>query len=330
MFPNEKITFQHLLNKLMSGEWSELAGMFVQYISDALSYELRHSKNSMIELLVLIITATLFSNLANVFQSKQVSEVGFLCIYMMILAICLKQFQILTDLAAMNVMRILEFMKVLAPVYFFAIAISIGSSTSVSFYHFILLLFFVIDLVVLNFLIPMVQLYFMMRLLGEFSPEVSLSKFANFLETMIKGCLKLMTGGAVGANIIQALLVPTIDALKRGVLLKGGASLPFIGNLFGQTTEILIGTAVLVKNGIGVVGMIVCIAMCIGPVIQIGISALMYQLIAAVLEPVADKRMVNCISSVGDAGKLLLKVVYTTALVFLLLMVVVSVTRGGL
>jgi stage III sporulation protein AE len=91
----------------------------------------------------------------------------------------------------------------------------------------------------------------------------------------------------------------------------------------------VLGTAVLIKNGIGVAGMIICLVMCLVPIIQIAITSLMYQLIAALIQPVSDKRMVNCVSSVADGSKILLKIVFTTGVLFLITIAVVATTTGG-
>ena len=133
----------------------------------------------------------------------------------------------------------------------------------------------------------------------------------------------------IGLNIIQGLLTPAIDAVKRSLVLKGGEALPIVGDAIGGAAEVVLGTAVLIKNGIGVAGMIICLVMCLVPIIQIAITSLMYQLIAALIQPVSDKRMVNCVSSVANGSKILLKIVFTTGVLFLITIAVVATTTGG-
>ena len=170
---------------------------------------------------------------------------------------------------------------------------------------------------------------FFNRILDEFSPEIQLSKFAELMETIISWSLKTLSAGIIGLNIIQGLLTPAIDSVKRSLVLKGGEALPIVGDAIGGAAEVVLGTAVLIKNGIGVAGMIICLVMCLVPIIQIAITSLMYQLIAALIQPVSDKRMVNCVSSVADGSKILLKIVFTTGVLFLITIAVVATTTGG-
>jgi stage III sporulation protein AE len=88
--------------------------------------------------------------------------------------------------------------------------------------------------------------------------------------------------------------------------------------------EVAIGTAVLVKNGIGMAGAVICVALCIVPLAQSACIVLVYKLAAAVIQPVSDKRIVGCIETVGEGCRMLLRVIFTTGLLFLLTIAVVS------
>lgn len=329
IFPEEKMTFKDTITGLITGDTKFSFELIKQLIIDQFTYELESSKSGMIHILLLVIIAAIFSNFSGMFQSTQVSEISFSMLYMLLLTICLNNFRILVDAASDNVARLMEFMELLGPVYFMAVALSTGSSTSITFYQLVLLLIFVIELLILNFLIPLTQIYLIIRILGELSPEIHLTKFAELIETIVSWTLKTLLAGVVGLNAIQGLLSPAIDSVKRSVLTKGGEALPIIGDALGGATEVVLGTAVLIKNGIGVAGMIVCLVICLSPMIQMGVTALIYQLVSALVQPISDKRMVDCISGMADGTKMLLRIVFTTGILFLLTVAVVAATTGG-
>ncbi len=329
LFPEEKLNFKDTIVGLISGDLEFSVDLIKQLIGDQLSYEIDSSKTGIIHILLLVIIAAIFANFSGVFKSTQVAEISFSMLYMLLITICLNNFRILIEAATANVDQIMEFMKLLGPLYFMAVAIATGSATSVTFYQLVLLLIFLIELLIRNFLIPMTQVYMVIRILDEFSPEIQLSKFAELLETIISWSLKTLSAGIIGLNVIQGLLTPAIDSVKRSLVLKGGEALPIVGDAIGGAAEVVLGTAVLIKNGIGVAGMIICLVMCLVPIIQIAITSLMYQLIAALIQPISDKRMVNCVSSVADGSKILLKIVFTTGVLFLITIAVVATTTGG-
>lgn len=329
IFPNKKLNFREVLGGLITGDLELSFELIKQVIMDQFTYELRNSRSGIIHILLLVIVAAIFTNFSSVFKSTQVAEISFSMLYMFLITICLSNFRILVDAASMNLERLLEFMKLLGPVYFFAVALASGSSTSVMFYQLTLLLIFFVEMLILNFLIPVTQIYLMMRILSELSPQIHLTKFAELIETVVSWTLKTLLAGVIGLNVIQGLLSPAIDAVKRSIITKGTGAIPIIGDAISGTAEVVFGTAVLIRNGIGVVGMIVCLVICLAPLIQMAVTALLYQVIAALIQPISDKRMVDCVSSIADGSKMLLRIVFTTAMLFLLTIAVVAATTGG-
>lgn len=329
IFPNEKLNVREVLGGLITGDLKLSFELIKQVIVDQFTFEMRNSRSGMIHILLLVIVAAIFTNFSSVFKSTQVAEISFSMLYMFLITICLNNFRILVDAASVNLERLLEFMKLLGPVYFFAVALASGSSTSVMFYQLVLLLIFFVEMLILNFLIPVTQIYLMIRILSELSPQINLTKFAELIETVVSWTLKTLLAGVVGLNVIQGLLSPAIDAVKRSIITKGTGAIPIIGDAISGTAEVVFGTAVLIRNGIGVVGMIVCLVICLAPLIQMAVTALLYQVIAALIQPISDKRMVDCVSSIADGSKMLLRIVFTTAILFLLTIAVVAATTGG-
>ena len=329
IFQEEKLTFGSTIAGLISGDVEFSFDLIKQFIADQFAYELQNSKSGMIHILLLVIVAAIFSNFSSVFKSTQVSEISFSMLYMLLLTICLSNFRVLVESASTNLGQLMGFMKVLSPVYFLAVAMATGSGTSITFYQFVLLLIFLVEMVIQNFLIPLTKIYLILRILGELSPEIQLTKFADFIHTIVSWSLKTILAGIIGINMIQGLLMPAIDSVKRSVIIKGGEAIPVIGDAIGGATELVLGTAVLIKNGIGVAGMVICLIICLTPIIQMAVTSLLYQMVAAFMQPISDKRMVNCVSGLADGAKLLLQIVFSSGVLFLITIAVVSATTGG-
>ena len=199
-----------------------------------------------------------------------------------------------------------------------------GSVTAVAFYNLVLFLIYLVQLLIVGFLLPVIHIYFMVRVLNFLSKEEYLSKFAGLLNLGVSWALKTLLACVVGLNVIQGLISPAIDSIKQSAITRGAEAIPGIGDAIGGVTEVVLGTAVLIKNGIGMTGAVICVALCVVPLVQIGCIVLLYKLAAALIQPVSDKRIVGCIESVGDGCRLLMRVVFTAGLLFLLTIVVVA------
>lgn len=324
LFPEEKLDFKETLMEILSGDMTLSAQLLNRLVMDQFFYALRSCGENLGHILLIAVIAAVFSNFSSVFQNRQISEVSFYILYILLIALCLNSFQAVTDWVGGGIEDLTDFMGVFCPIYFLAVAAAKGSVTAVAFYNLVLFLIYLAQLLIVGFLLPVIHIYFMVRVLDFLSKEEYLSKFAGLIKMGISWTLKTLLACVVGLNVIQGLISPAIDSIKQSAITRGAEAIPGIGDAIGGVTEVVLGTAVLIKNGIGMTGAVICIALCVGPLVQIGCIVIMYKLAAALIQPVSDKRIVGCVESVGDGCRLLMRVVFTTALLFLLTIVIVA------
>lgn len=324
LFPEGKMDFSEMVKGIAEGKLPlslETAGQFVK---DQIAYEFGQSKKSIVYILILAVAAAVFANFSGVFPNRQISEISFYLLYLLLFTVCLNGFRMMADLTAQRLTLLTSFMKVLGPVYFLAVAVANGSVTSVAFYNLVLFLIFLVELLILNFLLPFVQVYTMLELLNHLSSEEYLSKMAELIHTGIDWGIKTLLACVIGLNLVQGMLLPVIDSVKRGMVTKTAEAIPGIGDAIGGMTEVVLGTTVLVKNSIGITGAIICVGICAVPFLQVAVVAFLYKLVAAVIQPVSDQRIVGCISGIGKGCQLLLRMIFATGLLFLLTIVIVT------
>lgn len=328
MFPEEKIEFGDVVSSLMSGEPEETGRLFIDFLSDMISYEFRYNWHNLVYILLISIAAAVFSNFSGAFRNKQISDISFYVLYMLLITMCLTSFQTASQGVEGRLDSVVEFMRVLCPSYFLAVAFASGGVTSMFFYNVILLLIYVVELVIVRFLLPVIHIYIMVRVLGNLTDEDFLSEFAGLIHKIVTWALRTLLACVVGVNVVQGLLAPAIDTLKRSALTRTAEALPWVGNAMGGAAEIFFGTAVLIKNGIGMAGAVIAVLICIGPIVQMALMALMYKLAAALVQPVSDKRITACISGVSEGYELMVRVIFTVGILFLLTIAVVAVSTS--
>lgn len=324
MFPERKMKFGDLVGELLSGNTKAAGSLLREFAEEQFFYELRYNKKSLIYMLLIAVIAAVFSNFSSVLQNRQASEISFYILYMLLVTLCLGAFGSELDKVKAQIEMLLEFMKVLCPSYFIAVALAAGSVTSIFFYNVILFLILVAEILVLNFLIPVVHVYMMIRILSNLTGEDFLSQFGQLLEKLVSWSLKTMLACVVGINTIQGLLGPAIDTVKRSVLTKTVEAIPGIGNAAGSLTDMVLGAAVLIKNGIGMAGAVIAVAVCAVPMLEILLLAFLYKAVAAIVQPVSDRRVTGCIGCVSEGYELLVKIVFATAVMFLLTIAVIA------
>ena len=328
MFPDEKIGFGDVVTALMSGDAEEAGGVLLDFLSDVVSYEFRYNWHNLVYILLIAIAAAVFSNFSGAFRNRQISDISFYVLYMLLITLCLTSFQTAAQGLEERLDSVVEFMRVLCPSYFLAVAFASGSVTSVFFYNVILLLIYVVELVIIRFVLPVIHIYIMIRVLGNLTGEDFLSESAELMHKVAAWILKTLLACVIGVNVVQGLLAPAIDTLKRSALTRTAEALPWVGNAMGGAAEIFLGTAVLIKNGIGMAGAVIAVLICLGPIVQLALMALMYKMAAALVQPVSDKRITACISGVSEGYELLVRVIFTVGLLFLLTIAVVAASTS--
>lgn len=318
IFLEEKVTFRQVVDAFLDGKDTISPELLADYIGDTAFYVVKANRATILYLLLLIIVASVFSNFAGVFQSRQIAQTGFYLVYVLLITSCLHTFQMTVTTVNDGIEKLILFMEVLSPAYFVSMAAAVGSVSSIAFYNLVLLLIFLVELVLLHFILPLIHVCLMMQILNFLSDEEYLSKFAELLKTLIGWSLKTLLAVVTGAGIVQGILSPSVDAVKRSAFTKGAEMIPGVGDVFGGVTEVVLGTAVLIKNGIGMAGAVIVAGICLVPIINMGILTLMYKALAAVVQPVSDKRIVEAVSSVGEGYEMLLKVVCTVGVLFLI------------
>lgn len=328
LFPQERMEFADAVRQIMIGNTDVGRDAIKEMLRERILGAWEVNRKSILYLILLAIASAVFIGFSDIFQTRQVSQISFYMIYLLVMGICLASFQAASEWMANGVHTLTGFMKVLYPVYFAAVTVAKGSISSLAFYHLAIILIVVIEELLLHLIVPGIHMYVIIRVMNSLQSEDYLSKFAELLETAIGWGLKTLMGGMIGLNVIQGMLGPAIDTVKRSAVTRGMEMVPGVGDLLGGTAEVALGTAVLIKNSIGIVGMFLCLVLCLAPLLQLAMITLGYKLAAALVQPVSDKRIIECISGVGEGCKMLMNCIFVTGILFLVTVAIVSYTTG--
>ena len=324
LFPDEKLSFREILMQLISENGGSTVGTVVQFIKETVFYQFGTNKKILVYMILIAVAAALFNNFTSVFQNRQVSEVSFYILYMLLMTLSLVTFQHTLQDTEQLLSYLTEFMKLLCLSYFLAVAFAAGSSSALVFYNIVLWIIYLVELVILELLMPIVHVFVMIQVLSNLTGEDLLSEFADLIRKGIAWCLKTLLAGVVGINVLQGLLAPAIDTVKRSAVNRTVEAIPWIGDVTGGVAEVALGSAVLIKNGIGAAGMVIAVMVCAVPVIRLVLLAFIYKFVAAMVQPVSDKRITACIGGVSEGYGLLLQILLYTALFFLITLAVIA------
>ena len=329
MLGEESFSMKDMLDGLIKGEKVLSEDTVQEMLHSFLFSGLKKEKNLLIKILLLILLSAVLANFADVFESGQIGDICFYIVYLLLFILLMDSFSSITRSVQQTITWMAEFMRGLAPAYFLTISISAGSSTAAVFYEGVLILTWLIQEVILNLLFPGACLYVLISLINNLSKEEMLGKMAELLDTAVSWGLKTLLGMVVGLQVVRGLIAPIMDTLKRSALGKAAGALPGVGNAVNMVTELVLTSAVLVRNCLGVVILFAFVAAGAGPVIHYGILSLLYRFLAAIAQPVSEKRIVDSLATMGEGCALLLRILFTAEILCILDFVILMTGIGG-
>lgn len=324
------VGFGNLVQEAMEGENLFSVKRWISLLGNVVLEQFELHGQTIGYLLLLIISAAMLATIAKAFRNAQISDMGFFLIFLLLFLILMKSFGNCYELTERVITDLIVFMKVLMPTYLMATAVSAYPTSAVVYYEGFLLLIYYLQKLVEVFLLPAIKCYVLFSMLGHLGKDDYFSKGREGLKKLIIWTSKAMIGVAAGLQMVQGMISPAVDEMKHTVFSKGISSLGNIGNVAQNVTDVILGSGALLRNGIGVAAAIIIVSICLIPVAEVACYAVFYQVLAAVAQPISDKRVMEMIGQVGDGIGLLLKILFTVCALFLLTIAIVCVTTGGL
>lgn len=324
LFPGFSIDTQQLLSLILDGEFFLAGDLFLQAVRKGFTGELTGVREVLVSILVVGIVSALFSNFSDLFSGKQVSQVGYYFLYLLLMAVLTRAFISATELAVSTMENTVLFVKMFIPTWFLTVGAT-GSGQSAAFYYQVMLIaVYLVESFLLNILVPFVLCYVVLALLSGIWAEERLALLLELLKKGIIFAQKLTMGAITGLSLVQSVILPVADRLKISALRKVVTAIPGIGNMTDGVTELVIGSAVLIKNSMGILLLFLLLAVCLVPLLKLFVVGGIIKLGAALSGIISDKRISGCADKVGEGCFLLLRCLFTSVTLFLIVIAVVA------
>lgn len=307
-----------LMENLVKGNITETGTYIVRTFWEGLLGEMEESIRFLGEAAALGLLGAVFAQAAAVFPGSRIAEIGFFITYLLTFTCLTASFFTSVETAAGVVENVLDFMKVLLPSFFLAVAFCGGSISSAALYGSVVGGVSVAQFLCGKMLLPLIKVYVLLILAGNLSKEVFVCRLTESLEKVIRWSLKTMAALFLGLQMVQTMILPFADSVKRAGVQKVVAAIPGIGAGAEAILQVTVGTGVLVKNTLGGAAVILLVLLAAAPVAKLCFFLILYQGAAALMEPVCDRRITACAEGMAKAHGLLLQLVLAVVLLFAL------------
>lgn len=323
------ISFGELMSGFLSGEQPLDASHIWSWVTGHCFSVARQNKTYLAQMLILLLAFAMFQGISGIFADSFLSDISFLAVYFLFLYNALRIFSSMQQIVYSCMDRIAEFTLLVQPVFCMAMIFSSGIRSAGLTYEMLLLVLYLVQNLLQKLLLPLVFVYLITQFANFAWKEEHFSSMANLLEGGITFAQKAMVTLILGLNLVQGMVAPAVDQLKKTAAVKTIGVIPGLGGAINSVSEMLLGTGLLIKNCVGATVIVLLILLCAKPLLEIGVLALVYRVLAAVAQPVTDKRVSGVLDALARAGMLYLKLVVTAILMLFLSVAIVCVATGA-
>lgn len=319
------ISFGELMKGFLSGDSTVDVSRIWSWVVSHCFETVRQNKAYLAQMLILLLAFVMLQGISGIFADSFLSDISFLAVYFLFLYNALRIFALMQQIVYSCMDRIAEFTLLVQPVFCMAMIFSTGVNSASFTYEMLLLVLYLVQNLLQKLLLPLVFVFLITQFANYAWKEEHFSSLAKLLEGGIGLAQKLLVTFILGLNLIQGMVAPAVDQLKKTATVRTIGVIPGLGGAMNAVSEMLFGAGLLIKNCVGATVIVVLILLCAKPLLEISVLALIYRVLAALAQPVTDKRISGVLDALARAGMLYVKLAVTALLMLFLTVAVVCV-----
>lgn len=271
------------------------------------------------QLLVIGILAALLQRLSTSFGSKMVVDLAFAVCFLVLVLLGLQSFRLAAGIAQETVDTMVSFMHSLLPMLA-TLLVAVGGVTSAAVFHPLLwALVTTIASLVQHLLLPLILLSTAFSLVSSFSSEFAFPKLGGLLRQAVITILGVMFIVFSGFMVVRGAIAPITDGISlRTAKYLTKAFIPIAGGMFADSLEVVVGGSLLIKNAVGIFGLVMILCLMAAPLLKVLAMVFIYKLVGALLEPISDRRLLQALAVLESSLVLVMIALGTAALMFFL------------
>ncbi len=270
-------------------------------------------------ILLLSVLAAVLESIQSAFEHQAVSQVAYAMIFLVLLVIAIGSFTVAIGYARHAIETMNDFMLATVPIAVALLAAS-GALASAAFFQpvLIFIVHFVSNMIFL-FVFPLIFFSAVLDITSALSPRYKLTRLAGLLRTGGMATLGICMSAFLGVTAVQGAGKGVADGIAlRAVKFSVTTFVPVIGKAVSDATETVLSASLLVKNAVGIAGLIIVACIAVFPALKILALSMVYGGSAALMQPIGDNAMIACLGTLAKSLVLVFACVLLVALMFFL------------
>jgi stage III sporulation protein AE len=276
------------------------------------------------KLLILAIFCAILQNLHNAFEEDSIGRLAYGICYILIIIMAVKSFNDAMRIGIDAIDKMAGFMQALLPTLLALLAAVGGITSSAVFQPLLFTSITLLSSFIKIFVMPLILFSAVLSILNNLSDSINISRLASLLKQVGVGALGLVLTAFTGVLAVQGIASVSIDgATIRTAKFAVDNFIPIVGNFLSEAFDAVVSCSLILKNGIGIAGFIILLIICSYPLIKMFSIVLIYKITSALIQPILDNQIVQCLNDMSNAMLVLLTCVIAVAVMFFMSLTVI-------
>lgn len=326
----ENIDIGEVLNEAIEGDIDN--NNILKAVLNMFGIEVVSSIKAIVTILAIIVIHSLLKSISESLENEGIAKLIYYVQYILIITIVMSNFSEIITMVRETTTDLVAFMNMLVPLLITLMMYTGSIATSGVIEPIILFMINFIGNIIQNIILPLVLIFTSLVILSKLTDKIQISKLSKFLKSGIVWFLGIILTVFVGVVSLEGTMSSSVDGVTakttKAVI---SSAVPVVGKILGDAVDTVLGGGIILKNAIGLVGVIIVIGMCIAPILKLAILCITYKFLATITEPIADSNITGLLEQIGDIFKILLAILCSISFMLIIgTALVLKISNSGM
>lgn len=326
----EEVDIGEVLNDAIQGEVDN--STFAKKVLSLLGSEFITSIKAIGSILAIIVIHSILKAISEGLENESISKLIYYAQYILIITIIMASFSDIVTMVQNTTSNLVAFMNMLVPLLITLMMYTGSITTSGVIEPIILFMINFIGNMIQDILLPLLMIFIALVILSKLSDQVKIDKLAKLLNSGVVWFLGIVLTIFVGVVSLEGTMSSSVDGITaKTTKAVVSSAIPVVGKILGDAVDTVLGCGIILKNAVGLVGVIIIIGICIVPIIKLGMLTLAYKLLAGITQPIADEKITGLLEQIGDIFKIFLAILSSISFMIIIgTALVLKISNSGM
>ncbi len=316
-----------LIKDIIAGEYSGGFADTFNMIINMLGVSVKGFIPLLVTLIAVSIIFSIINGLTSGFMAKSTTEIIHFVCYSAIIVLLMTEVTFLITDSVKAIKNMAKFMEIIFPIMLTLVTALGGIATTATYSPMMTILSAGVTKIISNVVLPCFIATMALSIVGFISKDIKLNKLTKFF----KSCGEVIIGVVFGLFTTFITTNGISGAITDNISIKSAkfaisSYVPILGGYLSDGLDLAVASVMLVKNAVGVGGVILMLSIILSPVIKILVFSLGLKLVAGIIEPIGNKRMSEIVYAISKNLTLLVVAMLGMAFMFFIMMILILLT----